>query len=71
MKITNLFLLSCALLRFSNNYFVLRIARQNEYISKKQIPVAGLSKEWVCLRRVSAVLFVTEIIMYLMPGLSV
>jgi hypothetical protein len=71
MKITNWFSLSCALLRFSNNYFVLRIARYNEYIFEKPIPVAGLSKAWVWIRRLSAAFFVTEIIMYLMPGLNV
>jgi hypothetical protein len=49
MKIA-IFSLSCALLYFSSNYFVLLIAIYNEYIIGKPIPVAGLSKVWVCVR---------------------
>ena len=49
MKIVNLFSMPCALLCFSSNYFVLRIARYNEYIIEKSMPVAGLFKLWVCV----------------------
>jgi len=34
---------------------VLRIARNNEYITEKPIPVAGISKAWVCVRSLSGI----------------
>ena len=49
MKIVNFFSIPCVLLCFSSNYFVLRIARYNEYITEKPMPVAGWSKSWVCV----------------------
>ena len=48
IKIANLFSLSCALLCFSSNNFLLWISRSNEYITEKPIPVVGLPKAWVC-----------------------
>ena len=40
---------------FSSNYFVLQIARYNEYITEKPIPVAGMSKALVCFRSLSGI----------------
>ena len=54
-KFANLFSLSCALLCFSSNYFVLRIAKYIEYISEKPIPLAGMYKAWVCVRSLSGI----------------
>ena len=48
IKIPNLFSLSCSLWSFSSNSYLLPIARYNEYINEKPIPVVGLPKAWVC-----------------------
>jgi hypothetical protein len=55
MKFVNLFSLSCALLCFSSNDFVLRIAIYNEYRIQKPIPVAGLSNAFVCVRSLTGI----------------
>ena len=46
MRIANYFSLSCAALCCSNNYYVLRIALWNGYVTDGLIAVAGRSKTW-------------------------
>jgi len=43
------FSLSCVFLCFSSNYVLLQIARSNEHIKEKPIPVAFLPTAWVRL----------------------
>jgi len=55
MKTASFFSQSCASLRCSSNYYVLRIAGQNEYIIENPIRVVGLSKAWVCVRSLTGI----------------
>ena len=49
IKKVKLFSLSCALLCFSSINVLLPIARSNEHIKEKPIPLAGLPTAWVRL----------------------